>query len=161
MVAQRSAELHPAELHSAELRLSWGECDPAGIVYYATYLHWAERVQSEWWYLAGVHLSDMAAEWGASFVTRHVNCEYLRSPSVMDLLRCSMSLDRLGNTSFTNRFRFTRADTGELQAELHLTGVFIDPERRPVAVPARARTLLSGRDDPNASQPRCPAQEVS
>lgn len=142
MTVERSAQ-SDSELHGIEFRLSWGGCDPAGIIYYATYLEWAERAHSEWWYLRGLRIDAMADRIGASFVVRHVSCGYHRSPTVMDVLRCSLALELLGGTSFTIVCTFVLVATGEVQAVLHLTAVFVDAARRPVAVPDGARPELT------------------
>ena len=128
-------------LHHAEFRLSFGECDPAGIVYYATYLHWAERIHTEWWFEHGFRVERLRAQLGATFVTRHVACDFHRSPVVMDRVRAGLSLRRLGTTSFTMGCRFT-ADDGGLLADQTLVLVFIDADRRPVDIPSAARQLL-------------------
>lgn len=131
-----------AALHSTEFRLSWGECDPAGIVYYATYLEWAERVHGEWWYLAGRPIRPPSSEGGPAFVVRHVSCDYLSAPEPMTRIGCSMSLQRIGSTSFTMSFRFVRVEDGTDLAELWLTAVFVDGSLEPTSVPSDVRALL-------------------
>lgn len=129
--------------HSRDLRLSWGECDPAGIVYYATYLEWAERVHSEWWLLQGLHLAELADRLGAAFVVRHVECDYLHPPRVLDELRCSLHVAAVGSSSFTLRFDFTDLGSGRALAELRLTCVFVDAEGTATPIPAPARKVLA------------------
>lgn len=131
------------ELHALEFRLSWGECDPAGIIYYATYLEWAERVHSEWWHLAGFSLAKLGDRLGSTFVTRHVSCDYLRAPQTMDVLRCSMRLGRLGSSSFAMAFAFTDVATDDLLASLEMTCVFVTGDLVATPVPGPARALLS------------------
>ena len=128
--------------HARDLRLSWGECDPAGIVYYATYLQWAERAHSEWWLLEGVHLAELAERLGAAFVVRHVECDYLHPPRVLDELRCSLHVDAVGSSSFTTRFDFTDLDSGRALAELRQTCVFVDGDGRSTPIPDLARKIL-------------------
>ena len=132
----------PRPLHTLEFRLAFGECDPAGIVYYATYLEWAERVHGEWWFLQGRPIGDPVV--GPPFVVRHVSCDYQAAPRPNDLLRVSMSLERIGDTSFTLSFRFSMIATGATAGELWLTAVFVDDDMAPCAVPDDARALLRG-----------------
>ena len=40
-------------LHEIEFRLSYGDCDPAGIVYFAAYYPWFDRTYNEWAFLGG------------------------------------------------------------------------------------------------------------
>ncbi len=130
-------------LHALRFRLSFGECDPAGIVYYATYLEWAERVHGDWWALQGRPIGDL--DKGPSFVVRHVSCDYLSAPRANDVLRCEMSLQRIGATSFTLSFRFAGDDSDLHLAELWFTAVFVDGDGQRCEVPDDARGLLSGR----------------
>ncbi|HEY8340743.1 MAG TPA: thioesterase family protein [Egibacteraceae bacterium] len=131
-------------LHAKELRLSYGECDPAGIVYYTTYYEWMERVHTEWAYLAGVRSDQQAERWGVSIVSRASSAEYLTSPRLHDLLRCEMRLDRLGTTSYTVRCDFRRLADDALVCVSRLTLVFIDADGRPQPVPEPMRALLQG-----------------
>ncbi|HWJ64667.1 MAG TPA: acyl-CoA thioesterase [Acidimicrobiales bacterium] len=130
------------DLHALDFRLSWGECDPAGIIYYATYLEWAERVHSEWWHLAGFSLAELTDRVGSSFVTRHVSCDYLRAPRAMDQLRCTMRLGRLGSSSFAMAFSFTDTAAAVEVARLDMTCVFVTGDLIATPVPATIRNLL-------------------
>lgn len=133
----------PAAAHEVDLRLSWGECDPAGIVYYATYLEWAERVHGEWWFLEGIRLDEMAERWGAAFVVRHVTADYLRSPRVLDPLRASLVVEAVGRTSFTVAVRFSDRRDGAELGVVRLVAVFVGAEGTAAPVPDPARSLLT------------------
>ena len=50
-------------LHALEFRLAYSECDPAGIVYYATYYPWMERTNTEWLFVSGARPDLMTARW--------------------------------------------------------------------------------------------------
>lgn len=130
-------------VHSLRFRLSWGECDPAGIIYYATYLEWAERVHTEWWHLAGYSLAELPERLGAAFVVRNVTCDFRQSPKAMDLLDCSMRVARVGISSFTMAFDFVDVETSVSLASMGLTAVFVDAEQRATPVPTSARALLA------------------
>ncbi|CAN5790951.1 thioesterase family protein [soil metagenome] len=132
--------------HSNDLRLSWGECDPAGIVYFTTYLEWAERVHSEWWLLAGLRLDRLVASQGAAFVVRHASCDYLQPAAAMDRLRCELRVRSVGTTSFATSFAFTGIDTDVEHAVVELIAVFVGRDGRPVAIPDAARAALEGSD---------------
>lgn len=130
-------------LHVVSFRLAFGECDPAGIVYYATYLKWAERVHGEWWFLAGRPIGGSdPADLRPGFVVRHVACEYLSAPRPYDAVTCSMTLDAIGKTSFALAFEFASPVDSRRFAAMSLTAVFVDGAMRPVPVPEDARRLL-------------------
>lgn len=124
-------------LHSLDFRLSYGECDPAGIVYYAAYYPWFERVVNEWTYLNGFPPSSQRELWGASYVSRASGCEYLIPGRVFDPFTCTMRLRGVGNTSFSMEYDVVNRDDGQLYAKGFMTFVFIDEAfpPRPVTVP--------------------------
>jgi len=123
-------------------RLSYADCDPAGIVYYAAYLPWAERLHSEWWFDRSLRIDQHRSLLGASLVTRHVECAYTRAPTVYDELRAQLVLEAIGHTSYQLGCRFRRVDDEVDVAHLRLTMVFIDHDRSPTSIPARARQAL-------------------
>ena len=87
-------------LHEIEFRLSYGDCDPAGIVYFAAYYPWFERTYNEWAFLGGFPPGKMVELWGATHVSVASSCRYRIPGRLHDPLTCRMRLGRLGNTSF-------------------------------------------------------------
>lgn len=134
-------------LHSLDFRLSYGECDPAGIVYYAAYYPWFERVVNEWTFLNGFPPDRQRAMWGASYVSRASGCEYLIPGRVFDPFTCTMRLGAVGNTSFTMRYQVAHRENGKTYATGFMTFVFIDDEfpPHPVPMPERAKAELRSR----------------
>lgn len=134
-------------LHHMDFRLSYGDCDPAGIVYYAAYYQWFERVFNEWAFLNGFPPHVMRERWGASHVARASGCEYLIPGRLYDPFRCAMTLDRVGTTSFSMRFDVVHREDAQIYAVGGMTFVFVDGEMppHPVAVPAGLREELQAR----------------
>lgn len=130
-------------LHRVTFRLSYGDCDPAGIVYYANYQRWMERTHTEWWYLRGLRFDDLPSRLGVAVVTRAASAEYERTTTLFDLVESRLYADRLGRTSFTMRCDFFRED-GDRACTATLTLVCVDPETptKAVQVPDPMRTLL-------------------
>jgi acyl-CoA thioester hydrolase len=118
-----------------DFRLSYGDCDPAGIVYYAAYFPWFERTYNEW-NVTGNHTPDRMPElWGATHISRAAGCEYFVPGMLFDPLRCEMRLGRIGTTSFTTVYDVVHRDREELIAQGHIVFVFTDGDRQPTAVP--------------------------
>ena len=124
-------------LHEIDLRLSYGDCDPAGIVYYAAYYPWFERVFNEWTFLNGFPPDRMRELWGSTHVSRSSGCEYLIPGRLFDPFTCRMRLGHVGSTSFSMRFDVDHRDHGQTYARGRMVFVFIDEQfpPRPVAVP--------------------------
>lgn len=127
----------PAQKSLQELsfRLTYGDCDPAGIVYFAAYFPWMERANTEWHVAVGAPVNSMLGRWGATEITRHAACDYLLPAQLHDRLTVSVCLVRLGRTSFELAFPFRRESDGATTAVGSMVTVMIDEERRPVPIP--------------------------
>lgn len=142
-------------IHAIDLRLSYGDCDPAGIVYFAAYYPWFERTYNEWAFLGGFSPSRMHELWGATHISVASGCRYHVPGRLHDALRCEMRLGRLGTTSFSPHFSIVERATGDLFAEGTMTFVFVDQENlydderpRPVRVPHQLREILAAAGYP-------------
>lgn len=140
-------------LHRLQYRLSYGDCDPAGIVYYAAYYPWQERVYSEWTFVNGIASDRMLELWGASTVSRASGCEYLVQGKLFDLLHCEMHLADIGRTSYTLRFEQVRQPDGVVMAAGHMTLVFLGADGRPVPVPEPMKEHLKRAGPPSGRAP--------
>jgi len=136
-------------LHEIEFRLSYGDCDPAGIVYFAAYYPWFERTYNEWAFLGGFPPGKMVELWGATHVSVASSCRYRIPGRLHDPLTCRMRLGRLGNTSFAVHLSVDHRETGETMAEGEMTFVFVegdldaDERPRPTPVPQGLRDVFT------------------
>jgi acyl-CoA thioester hydrolase len=142
---------HPAQpvLHEIPFRLSYGDCDPAGIVYFAAYYPWFERTYNEWAFLRGHAPGKMVELWGATHVTVASDCRY-RIPGRLHVpLVCRMRLLRIGKTSVAFHFAIDHEETGQRMADGHMHFVFVkgdldaDEPPRPTPVPQQLRDELA------------------
>ncbi|RIJ71321.1 acyl-CoA thioesterase [Nakamurella silvestris] len=131
-------------VHHLDLRLAYADCDPAGILYYAAWFPWMERVQSEWLYLNGFRQDQLQQVWGFRTITRSANCEYLVPATLFEQIRVQLSVEHLGRTSFRWGFDMVRLSDSVPVARAALTLVTIDDDGRPTAVPQPLRSLLTG-----------------
>lgn len=134
-------------------RLSYGDCDALGIAYFAIYYPWMERTYSSWLHARGLRSAELAAELGTSTVGVHSEATYLSPVHVFDELACEAVLDRLGATSYSLGFEFTR--DGELVTYGRMTFACRTPEGTGTPIPERLRTLLDTlRSAPDARRSR-------
>ena len=131
-------------LHSLDFRLSYGECDPAGIVYYAAFYPWFERAYTEWNHQGGFPSNRMRELWGASHISVASGCEYRIPGKLHDPFTVKMRLRHVGTTSWSLAFDVDHRDNGQTYATGHLVSVFVDESDppRPVPVPEGLRTVL-------------------
>lgn len=91
-------------------RLSYGDCDQAGVAYFAIFYPWMERTYSCWMYDHGIAVDSMVERFGVATVGVRSEATYLRPVFVFDVLCCEMFCERIGNSSYTLAFEFRRDD---------------------------------------------------
>jgi YbgC/YbaW family acyl-CoA thioester hydrolase len=139
-----NAEPAPTDvLNSHVFRLSFAHCDPAGIIYFATYFPFFERVHTEWGWRAGVPSDQLPELWGVSVVARASTCEYFNAPVLHDELRCEERLGRLGSSSYTMAFDVVRTADELTMARGTMTLVCVGADGRPAPVPTSLAAVLS------------------
>ena len=85
--------------------LAWGDCDPAGIIFYPTYYRWMDAAT---WSLLG------QGGWPATRVRQehvtiplvHAACEFLASPTFGDTVEIRSVVSRWGRSSFSLAHEF-------------------------------------------------------
>lgn len=80
-----------------ELRVYYEDTDAGGIVYHANYLKFIERARSELFFSRGQNPLDETGH----FVARRVECDFLATASLGDILKVKTSLKELKSASFT------------------------------------------------------------
>jgi len=128
-------------LHACSFQLTYGDCDPAGIVYYANYFRWMEHTHTTWWHAVGERIDELPGRYGVELVTRHTGCEFTAPAHPFDVVVASLSAENLGRTSFRMRCDFA-LNTGIAVASGDLTLVTIDGNGRPAPVPDALRERL-------------------
>ncbi|MBM3478998.1 MAG: tol-pal system-associated acyl-CoA thioesterase [Alphaproteobacteria bacterium] len=127
--------------HRTELRVYWEDTDAAGIVYYASYLRFAERGRTEMLRALGVGQRRMAEEQGIAFAVRRCACEYLRPARLDDALVVETSVARAAGAAIEMRQDISRG--GELLARLDVTVACIGAGGRPTRLPPALRHALA------------------
>lgn len=133
--------------------ITYADTDAAGIIYYAAWFPWMERLHTEWLAGHGVRHTDLAERSGAVVVTRATSCEYLAVVRPYDEVEIAMSVGHLGRRSYRMDYLMTRAaDAAQVaRATLTLVGVGADGVAAPLPAiiadllePAAAGDGLSG-----------------
>lgn len=136
-------------LHQLTFRLSYGECDPAGIIYYGAYHPWMERTYSDWSFEQDLRTDQIDGRHGLLIASRASSMSYERSPRVYDRMRCEMRLGAIGTTSFSLRHDFVDPDDGSRYAFGIMTMVMMTAtDRRPTPVPGFFREVLASAGPP-------------
>lgn len=115
-------------------RISYGETDAMGIVYYAEYLHIFERARDAYIRVSGFSYNEVEAR-GIYLPVREVQCRY-RSPARFDdVVHCRVAIAEWGRASLTFQYEMTN----EARDKVLVTGMTqhasADKTGRPVRMP--------------------------
>jgi 4-hydroxybenzoyl-CoA thioesterase len=127
--------------------VQWGDCDPAGIIWYPAYYRWMDA--ATWAMLAqsGFTAHRIRAE-NISVPLVHSECSFERSPTFGDNCTVLSSIARWGSKSFSVKHVFIAADGGTL-AQGQETRVWCRYENGPgsplhgVAIPDAVKALFA------------------
>jgi acyl-CoA thioester hydrolase len=127
--------------YRTETRVTYGETDAMGIVYYANYLRWFEMGRTELMRSLGFSYKEMEDQ-GTYLPVSEIFCKYLVPARYDDLLIIETSIGFLKRVSIQFVYRILRKSDG---AEL-VTGTtlhaFLDKEGRIVRVPGPLKEKL-------------------
>ena len=107
------------EFHSVvavfRVQLQWGECDPAGIIFYPTYFRWFDAATWNMFAEAGYHAKRLRAEHIAMPLVA-AGCEFMHSAEQQDRAEVRSRIVRWGGKSFVVGHEVVRED-GTLLAQ--------------------------------------------
>ena len=122
-------------------RVSYGETDAMGVVYYAEYLHIFERARSEFIRGKGLSYADVEKR-GIFLPVREVSCRYRSSARYDDLVRVETRISEWGRATVTFAYTLLLAEEKRVLATGWTQHAFVSPEGKPLPVPGWLRELL-------------------
>jgi YbgC/YbaW family acyl-CoA thioester hydrolase len=122
-------------------QLAYGDCDVVGIAYFAIYYRWMERAYTTWLHEHGIRSGEMLEDLGILTVGVSSGANYAQPARVFDRLTCQVVLERLGTSSYTLGFDFTRE--GAVVTRGHMTFACRDPHWDKTSIPGRLSAILS------------------
>ncbi len=142
-----TAQAPPPGTHLHPVTVRWGECDPAGIVYYPRYYDYFHQAMESWFERAlGMPYADVILARKLGFPSVHTEADFHRPSALGDELQVELRVASLGRTSI--RFALRVLGAGELRVSGAKVVVCmgLDPARadhqRAVAVPADIRARI-------------------
>ena len=124
--------------------VDWGDCDPAGIVFYPNFFRWMDAAFHQMTGTLGFDQRTLQQDHGL-FATPliDVGCTFISPARFGDELGLSVSLARLGETSMTVEYMF-RCDQRDI-AKGHESRVFVrstDAGIENAPIPSALRAML-------------------
>ncbi|MDL2279832.1 acyl-CoA thioesterase [Desulfovibrio sp. OttesenSCG-928-G11] len=117
-----------------EHRVSYGETDTMGVLYYAEYLHIFERGRNSFIRAFGLSYREVE-ERGLYLPVREAGCRYRSPARYDDLIRLRSILAVWGRASLTFRYELWDEDRARLLAEGFTQHACVNAKGRPVPVP--------------------------
>ena len=81
------------------IRVYYEDTDATGVVYHARYLHWFERVRSEWLRARGHSHQHLAEQFGSAFTVASVEIRYRQPARLDDALQATVKVAQFGRAS--------------------------------------------------------------
>lgn len=118
----------------------FGDCDPAGIVFYPRYFEMFNSVVEDWCaQCLGMSFRDMHMEHGIGLPTVHIETDFVAPSQLGDLLQAQLTVDRIGGASLHIALRLLGPDGDErVRASLVLVTMHLH-ERRAIPLPEALR----------------------
>ena len=97
-------------IHRHRLRVRFGDCDPAGIVYFPRYFDWFHQAM-ETWFDEGLErpYAEVIAS-GLGFPAVHTEADYKAPSKLGEDLVVELSVEHVGNASIALDYRVLGAD---------------------------------------------------
>ena len=132
-----------------EIMVEWGDCDPAGIVYYPSYFKWFDQGTYRLFLKAGLRRDDITSgQWKEGTPLVAAECSFKRASQTGEKLKIESFVERFGRSSFTVRHVF-RDHEGQVAAEGTETRIWARKEGdarslKAISVPDEVRRRLTG-----------------
>jgi 4-hydroxybenzoyl-CoA thioesterase len=132
-----------------EVTVEWGDCDPAGIVYYPAYFRWSDQATHRLFLAAGLVRDDLSSgQWKEGTPAVAAECSFKRASQPGEKLVIESHVETFGRSSFTIRHVF-RNQAGEIAAESTETRIWATKtgdvrSLKAVAVPDDVKKKLRG-----------------
>jgi len=122
---------------TARIPVRFGDCDPAGLVYYPVLFHYCHVAMEEFFAArCGVEYARLVSDERLGFPTVNASAEFFEPFVYGDAAEVEVSVSRVGRSSATFEYRLRRARDAKLCATATLIQVCMNLDaRRAVPVP--------------------------
>ncbi len=130
----------PTKLVWLSHRISYGETDTMGVLYYAEYLHLFERSRSEFIRTQGMSYKEVEAK-GIFLPVREAKCRYRSPARYDDLVWISVSISKWGRASMDFVYEIYNEDKSIILAQGMTQHAVVNKDGKPCAVPIWLKDL--------------------
>ena len=136
--------------YSYERRLHWGECDPAGIIYFPVYARWVSEGLNQLFLENDIDPNAISADTMVGMPAVELSMKFYSAPKLHEVVTHTISVERLGGKSLI--FSHRLESKGKLLMEASDTRIWTThtlgkPDTlKSAEIPPRVRTLLEQDD---------------
>lgn len=125
-----------------ERQVRFGDCDPAGIVFFPRYFEISNSVVEDWWQQIGQPWTDSILRRRIGTPTAHLDTVFVSPSRFGDTLSFHLSVEHLGRSALTLRLRAVGADGVErLRIRQRLVATSLETHR-PIPWPDDIRQAI-------------------
>src|SRR3954468_19247768 len=130
---------------TTRITVRFGDCDPAGLVYYPVLFHYCHAAMEEFFAArCGVEYARLVAAERVGFPTVNASAEFFEPLVYGDVAEVEVWVSRVGSSSVTFEYRLRRARDSRLCASATLVQVSMSLDtRRAVPVPEHLRLTFA------------------
>jgi 4-hydroxybenzoyl-CoA thioesterase len=131
---------------SSRIKVRFGDCDPAGLVYYPVIFHYCHVAMEEFFAeRCGIPYHRLMADERLGFPTVNTQAEFFVPLVYGDEAEVEVAVSRVGQSSVTFEYSIRRTQDGVLCARSTNVHVSMNLDtRRAVSIPERYRLLFAG-----------------
>ena len=127
-------------MFSFPVKVYYEDTDSGGVVYYANYLKFTERARTNMIQELGFKLNQLKDDYDCLFIVKKVNCEYLQSTKLEDILEVHSKIIQVKNASFELEQNISR--DGKIIFQSNIIMVCVNTKGKPKKIPENLASLL-------------------
>ena len=129
---------------TTEVTVRFGDCDPAGIVFYPRYFEMFNNLVEDWCAQGlGMSFRELHLQRGLGLPTVHVETSFVAPSELGEVLHAQLRVQKIGGASVTLRVRLA-GPAGEDRVRASLVLALMDlKERRAVPIPEPLRARIA------------------
>ena len=127
-------------MFSFPVKVYYEDTDSGGVVYYANYLKFTERARTNMIQELGFKLNQLKDDYDCLFIVKKVNCEYLQSTKLEDILEVHSKIIQVKNASFELEQNIFRDNKIIFQSNIIM--VCVNTKGKPKKIPENLASLL-------------------
>jgi 4-hydroxybenzoyl-CoA thioesterase len=145
-----------SQVHVFRLRVKFGDCDPAGIVYYPKFFDWFHQAMESWFdEVLGAPYAGVIRDRKIGFPAAHTQADFKAPCAIGEDLAVEVRVGQVGRSAVHLDFRVRPADDPDAAANAIgstvVVTVGLDPTTslhlRPIALPEDLRTRIQAFAD--------------